>query len=313
MVEFALIFPLLLILAVSLADYGYYIEHVDNVDTIVRDGARFASLNSANLEPWTSACTTPTWDDSSHSWSCAGASSTWSAASCILTDVSIWDYTSNCTLTVSSTTGFPNPATLQVNTTGGTGTALLSCSIYSTTEFEECTAASGSGLLVSSNNAVEGSSDYVESLLQQEGESLSVPEGGLSLDNVDCLWNGASQPLTSPGSTSGVSIPSGYLSCMTIAYYRNPSSDSSYASPTLQGWAEPSCSAPYYENYNSGSPECVTTSSDPSIFPEEGDLVQVTVVYDYSQQAPGPAFTVLNSVYNLQGNVVGQYSMVVTS
>jgi hypothetical protein len=308
MVEFALIFPLLLILAVSLADYGYYIEHVNNVDTIVRDGARFASLNSANLEPWTAACTTPTWDDSSHSWNCAGVTTTWSLASCSLLDVSAWAYADDCLLTVASTSGFPSPATLQVSTDSSTGTALLSCTIASTTEFDECTAASGSGLLVSSNNAVEGSSDYVESLLQQEGESLSVPEGGLSLDNVDCLWNGASTPLTSPGSTAGVSIPSGYLSCMTIAYYRNPSSDSSYASPTLQGWAEPSCSAPYYEAYNSGSPACTTTS-----VPAVGDLVQVTVVYDYSQQAPGPAFTVLNSVYNLQGNVVGQYSMVVTS
>lgn len=310
MVEFALVFPMLLLLAVSLADYGYYIEHVDNIDTIVRDGARFASLNSANLEPWTSACTTPTWNDSSRSWSCAGVTTAWSAASCSGSDVSTWDYASDCTLTVTSTADFPSPASLQVSTSGGTGTAVLTCTIASATEFDECTAQSGSGLLNSASPGVEGSSDFVQSLIQQEGESLSVPEGGLSLDNVDCLWNGSTTPLTTPGSSAGVSIPTGHLSCMTIAYYRNPSSSPSYASPALQGWysAGAASGAGCYEAYQSGSPACTTTS-----FPEVGDLVQVTVVYDFSQQAPGPAFTVLNSVYRLQGDVIGQYSMVVSS
>ena len=57
MIEFALVFPLLLVLAVSVFDYGYYLEHVNNITTVVRDGARYASQNSTNTgSPWNPAC-----------------------------------------------------------------------------------------------------------------------------------------------------------------------------------------------------------------------------------------------------------------
>ena len=33
-------------------------------------------------------------------------------------------------------------------------------------------------------------SDTVQSLIQYEAESLTVRDGGLPLDNVDCVWSG---------------------------------------------------------------------------------------------------------------------------
>jgi Flp pilus assembly protein TadG len=47
MVEFAFCFPMLLILVISIVDFGHYLETVNNLDTVVRDGTRYASIDTA--------------------------------------------------------------------------------------------------------------------------------------------------------------------------------------------------------------------------------------------------------------------------
>jgi len=61
--EFAVTFPFLLVLAVSIADYGYYLEHVNNITTVVRDATRYASENTTAVS-WSPACPNPTWSGS---------------------------------------------------------------------------------------------------------------------------------------------------------------------------------------------------------------------------------------------------------
>jgi hypothetical protein len=303
MVEFALVFPMLLLIAVSLADYGYYIEHADNVDTIVRDATRFATLNSTSGGGWSSACPTPTWIESSGAWSCAGVAA--QVAGGFSQPASYFD--GSVALPVTSVAGFgPGlPGNVAVSV-GGSSTVLLDCQSAVTSpadELTDCLLETGSGT-VAAGDQVAASSDYIEGVIQQEGESLTVPEGGLALDNVDCCWSLSgctTTPPSSPGSLSQLQIPSGDVSCMSIAYY---SGDSSYgASLTLKGWysASAGCYLP------AGDTTCPATES----YPTAGDLVQVTISYNYTAENPGPVFTILNSVFALQAQVVGQYSMVV--
>jgi len=47
MVEFAFCFPMLLILVISIVDFSHYLETVNNLDTVVRDGTRYASIDTA--------------------------------------------------------------------------------------------------------------------------------------------------------------------------------------------------------------------------------------------------------------------------
>ena len=77
MVEFALVFPFLLVIAISLADYGYYLEHVNNITTVVRDGTRYASENTTNTTPlpWSAACPAPSWSASNGTFTCPTTSS----------------------------------------------------------------------------------------------------------------------------------------------------------------------------------------------------------------------------------------------
>jgi Flp pilus assembly protein TadG len=49
MVEMAIIFPFLLLLVISVMDYGHYLETTNDIATVVRDGARYASLNPSSL------------------------------------------------------------------------------------------------------------------------------------------------------------------------------------------------------------------------------------------------------------------------
>jgi hypothetical protein len=44
-----------------------------------------------------------------------------------------------------------------------------------------------------------------------------------------------------------------------------------------------------------------------------GDLVQITVAYRWSQEAPGPAFAVLNSVFGINVQASATYSFVVSN
>ncbi len=306
MVEMALVFPLLLLLAFSLADYGYYIEHVNNLDTIVRDGTRYASLHTTS-QAWTNACASPTWDSTSGAWTCAGVTTT------VGTGFSQSDpatyFATDATLPVSSATEllpYFTPSENVAVITSSTTSLLLTCSYEDSTDLT-CSYQGGSGT-VQAGETVAGTSDSVEAVIQQEAESLTVPEGGLAVDNVDCCWSTSpcsTTPKSQPGSAASASIPSGDISCMTVAYYGG---DSSYGSSlALKGWysASAGCYLP------AGDTTCPATESYPQV--GDNDLVQITVLYDYSQQSPGPIFRIMNSAFGLQANVVAQYSMAVVS
>ncbi|MGA8015300.1 MAG: TadE/TadG family type IV pilus assembly protein [Candidatus Dormiibacterota bacterium] len=246
MVELALTFPLLLLLGASVADYGYYIEHLNNISTVVRDSARYASENTLNA-PWTSACPNPTWSSGTGAYSCPSA-----------TDPSA----------------------------------------------------------------------TIEGVLQLEAESLTVPEGGLPLDNVDCIWSGGTPSSisgltgTAPSTGGTASLPSSFpeglsgtpVSCITVAYYTSSDGSYSTASLSLYGWwsSDQSYSGGYgcFEYVSAGAASCTSTSSQ---YPVAGDLVRVTVIYGWSQSSPGPVFTVLNSTFHINANIASTYSFVVSS
>ena len=229
MVEMALIFPLLLLLTVSVFDYGYYLEHVNNITTIVRDGARYASINTST-QPWTSSC--------------------------------------------------PSPA---VQAGGG-----YNCP----------------------QNVSTDPSNTVETVVQEEAESLTVPEGGLPLNNVDCCWQtssgGTGCPTgdgTTPGSkpTSATPVlPTGDASCMSVVYYT--SSNDSYASSTLSYCGYWSADSNAFEAISGQS---ATLCSAP------GQLVQVTILYDFTAVAPGPTFDLMGAALGLHAQITAQYALVV--
>ncbi|HYA01128.1 MAG TPA: TadE/TadG family type IV pilus assembly protein [Candidatus Binatia bacterium] len=246
MVEFALTLPLVLLLALSVLDYGYYMEHLNNISTVVRDGARFASEFTGN-SPWGSFC--------------------------------------------------PDP----VSSAG-----VYSCPLST------------------------DPSDKVESLIQMESESLTVPEGGLPLDNIDCCWGGAGGGSGCP-SGSGTTVPSTFgataqiptgwptstwpsgitvtdaapLSCMSITYWTSSPQDYQSSHLSLCGY--------WSADANNYAGAFVSVGSSGTCTPAAGQLVQVTVMYKWSQVAPGPSFVILNSVFGLSVTAQQTYSFVVTA
>jgi Flp pilus assembly protein TadG len=124
MTEFAICFSFLLILAVSIVDYGHFLETTNNLATVIRDGTRYASL-----QPGSTACGTTT--------------------------------------------------------------------------------------------ATDCSTDTIQGVLQAEADSLSVPEGGLTLTNTNCTWSGLYPPPSLSSSPAAPDAPTS--SCMTIAYYKSDS------------------------------------------------------------------------------------------
>ena len=185
--------PVLLLLATAVADYGHYLETENNLITVVRDGARYASLDPAN---WTAAC--------------AGGPQSTGDSTC--------------------------PAGY----------------------------------------------DTVEGLMQAEANSLTLPAGGINLENSDCQWSGATlQP------------PDPYKSCMTIAYCT--------AIPTPTGPCIPNTTYAntYFGEYSAslgcflpaGDTTCPASESTPS----GGYLITVWVAYGYEPLTP-----VFNSVFGLQ-------------
>jgi len=330
MVEFALILPVLLVLAISIFDYGYYLEHVNNIATVVRDGARYASVytNPSYNTQWSSACADPT-VSSSGAWSCDGLETTVSS----LQPTQAINPTGGGTynIDVASVSGFSTyDDGFTVATTTSTGVAaLLDCSAAvssPTAEFTACAATdptTGGGNLVTGNSLI-GQSDFTEGVIQEEAESLTVPEGGLPIDNIDCCWSGSTggsgcpsgsgTTPPSPGSASTVVNPILYswpggvtatgtpVSCVTISYWT--SSDGSYSTSSLSlcGWwsADDNNDAGQFVSID----ECSATI---------GKLVQVTVAYAWSANSPGPAFTVLNSLFGLQVDVSATAAFVVTA
>jgi hypothetical protein len=320
MVEFVLIFPMLLLLLFSVFDYGYYLE------TVVRDGARYASENTT-ASPWNSSCPNPT-ELSSGGWSCAGL-----AASVTSAEVGQPIPVAVAPIPVKSTsgfTGFTEGFTVTTTDSAG-GLVAINCvsAVNSpTVEFTGCQLQGTSSTLYFSNAPLIGESDFTEGLMQEEAEGLTVPEGGMPIDNIDCCWSGQSggtgcpsgsgmtPPL--PGTASTVQIPASFpvslglgsltpLSCMTIAYLS--SSDESYSTSSLSlcGWysadAADAGSANGFQSVgNSGTCAAAT-----------GELVQVTVDYAWSQASPGPTFTVLNSVFGIRVNASATYAFPVTN
>jgi hypothetical protein len=320
LVELALTFPLLILLAVSVADYGYYLEHVENIATVVRDGARYASENTTTSPlPWSSACPAPTWITSgSGGWTCAGLATTVGPSSGGVSVTGTAFQNSTATISVASTSGFATEGAFKVTTTTTTGQAIIACSGTSGSTFTGCQTDSGTGNLVTGNE-LEGSSDFIEGVIQQEAESLTVPEGGLPLDNIDCCWSGSSGSGGCPGGSgttpalgataeiptswpTGVSAPGTPVSCMTISYWN--SSDGSYSTSSLSlcGWWSADASG------DSGG-----FQSSSACAAAEGEMVQVTVAYAWSQSSPGPIFSVLNSTFGINVNVAATYSFVVSA
>jgi len=324
MVELALTLPLLLVLAVSCFDYGYFLEHLDNIATVVRDGARYASLYTT-ASPWSSACPNPT-SSGNGGWTCAGLATT------VLSQSNGQSITAtNYPIYVASIAGFPASAStgFTVSTTNSAGQpAVINCTSTSSTgpTFTGCNATSGSGSLAT-GAALVGSSDFTEGVIQEEAESLTVPEGGLPIDNIDCCWKGStggSGCPSGPGWTSGttplwgatVEIPTAWptgvtapgvpVSCMTISYWDN-SSDTEYTPPlSLCMWWSADATS------DAGAPEYVGSNGQCGVNGVLiGDLVQVTVAYAWSQSAPGPAFDVLASTFGIQINASASYSLVV--
>ena len=325
MVEFAVILPVLLVIGMSVFDYGYYLEHVNNIATVVRDGARYASLytNPSYNTQWSSACANPT-ILASGGWSCAGLETTVASGS---GGQAINPTGGTYTIEVASISGFTTyDDGFTVATTTSTGVAaLLSCSLTASSpqaEFTGCSATdptTGGGNLVAGAPLV-GQSDFTEGVIQEEAESLTVPEGGLPIDNIDCCWSGSSggsgcpsggttPPAPSAGSTvilptawpvSGISSVAP-VSCVTISYWTSSDGSYSTASLSLCGWwsADANSDAGQFESTN----ECSATV---------GKLVQVTVAYAWSQESPGPVFTVLNSIFGLQVDASATTSFVVT-
>ncbi|MGA9113907.1 MAG: TadE/TadG family type IV pilus assembly protein [Candidatus Dormiibacterota bacterium] len=326
MVEFAVILPVLLVIGMSVFDYGYYLEHVNNIATVVRDGARYASVytNPSYNTQWSSACANPT-ILASGGWSCAGLETTVSATQ---PTQAIDPSSGTYTIQVASISGFSTyDDGFTVATTTSTGVAaLINCSGTATVsgqaEFTACSAtdpATGGGNLVASAPLI-GQSDFTEGVIQEEAESLTVPEGGLPIDNIDCCWSGSSggsgcpsggttPPAPSAGST--VILPTAWpvsgmgaqapVSCVTISYWTSSDLSYSTASLSLCGWwsADANNDTGYFENVNN----CSATI---------GKLVQVTVAYAWSQESPGPVFTVLNSIFGLQVDASATTSFVVT-
>jgi Flp pilus assembly protein TadG len=326
MIEFAIILPVLLVLAMSVFDYGYYLEHVNNIATVVRDGARYASLytNPSYATQWNSACANPT-TLASGGWTCAGLETTVSLSQ---PTQAINPTGGTYTIDVASISGFTTyDDGFTVATTTSTGVAaLLDCSLTATVgsqaEFTGCSATdptTGGGNLVAGAPLV-GQSDFTEGVIQEEAESLTVPEGGLPIDNIDCCWSGSSggsgcpsggTTPPAPSAASTVVLPTAWpvsgissqppVSCVTISYWT--SSDGSYSSSSLSlcGWwsADANSDAGQFESTN----ECSATV---------GKLVQVTVAYAWGQASPGPVFTILNSVFGLNVVASATSSFVVT-
>jgi Flp pilus assembly protein TadG len=321
MLEFAMIFPLLLLLALSVLDYGYYLEHVDNIATVVRDGARYASDNTT-ASPWNSSCPNPV-PLSAGGWSCAGLSATLSGSS-------VGGSAAASTLYVVSTAGFTEfSGGFTVSASASGGPTSISCGAASTSapfEFTTCVVNTGGGTFTSA--LLIGESDFTEGVIQEEAEALTVPEGGLPIDNIDCCWSGqtggtgcpggSGTTPPAPGGSSTVVIPGAFpaslglgsqipVSCVTISYWSSTGGSYSPSSLSLCGWysadaVDAGSSNGFQEIGNGGT--CTAGT---------GELVQVTVSYAWSQSSPGPEFSILNSVFGIGLNASATYAFVVAN
>jgi len=320
MVEFALVFPLLLALAVSVADYGYYLEHVNNITTVVRDSTRYASENTTNTSPlpWSAACPAPAWSSSAGAYSCPATSYTtsttaaYTAAGGPYTTLAVAslpvDLPSGASLYLTSSTG------PKLTLTAAAARTATSVSIESWTP--TTTYSSGTSVLW------YPPSTNVEALVQDEAAALTVPEGGLALDNVDCTWTGGTPPAAGDpawGATPGVpgSFPAGSgasgtpTSCISIVYFK--SSDGSYSSASLSAASDV---VAWWSSDANSDVGCLETSSGCSStagLVAAGDLVQITVMYNWSSTSPGPVFTVLNATFGLRAYITAQFALVVQS
>jgi len=170
MVEFAISFPLLLVLAISIVDYGYYLEHVNNIASVVRDGARYASENVT-----TSPCpgAAPVRTHLAHhgerrvelrgSRHHGGRRLGWPVHNQQRIRGRYGDHR------VASTNGFSSEGDFNVTTTigtgggTGTGTAIIACTGTGSGTFTGCATDSYTGTAhAGERNEMEGTSDFTE-------------------------------------------------------------------------------------------------------------------------------------------------------
>ncbi len=315
MVELALVFPLLITLAISIFDYGYYIEHVNNVATVVRDGARYASMSAPqpSSEPWSSYCADPSWDSSTGAYSCPSASYAVTVSGTFSPTECPGAGPPPCTVVPLSGAvpiAFPSGSSLIIQGSSGTELTLSAAAAVGATTLD-IVAYTASSTWTDPTLVWSPPSTNIEALLQQEAESLTVPEGGLPLDNVDCYWISATSagtpsydgtPYLPSAFPSGSGLTGQPVSCISVAYYQSSDGSDSPASLSggLVGWwsADNGC-------FTAAGGSCTST------LPVAGDVVQVTVMYDWSAVSPGPAFTVLNSLFGLRVVITSQYAMVI--
>jgi hypothetical protein len=315
MMEFAIVFPFLLVIAVSIADYGYYLEHINNITTVTRDGTRYASENTGNLA-WSAACPEPS-TGSSGTYSCPGASYSTTTTAAYSSGTA---YTS---LSVASLpVGLSAGDNLFIGGASGPEVTLSSDAIYGATSVSITSWTPTTSYSSGTTVLWQPASANVETLIQDEAESLTVPEGGLALDNVDCCWSNAA---TGSGCPSGAALTPGYgltpsiptsfptgsnpasgttpSSCVSIVYYASSGGTYAPGSYSTVGW---------WSSDATSDTGCFDTSSGcTSTYPVVGDLVQVTVMYNWSGTNPGPVFDVLNSTFKIQADITAQYAMVV--
>jgi hypothetical protein len=319
MMEFAVVFPFLLVIAVSIADYGYYLEHINNITTVARDGTRYASENNSltngNL-PWSAACPAPT-ADSSGTYSCPGASDSTTTTAAYSSGTA---YTS---LSVASLpVGLSAGDNLFIGGASGPEVTLSAAAIAGASSVSITSWTPTSSYSSGTTVLWQPASANVETLIQDEAESLTVPDGGLALDNIDCCWSNSS---TGSGCPSGSTLTPGYgltpsipnsfptgsnasgspSSCVSIVYYASSGGTYAPGSYSTVGW--------WSSNATSDTGCFDTSSGCTTTYPVVGDLVQVTVMYDWSGTNPGPVFDVLNSTFKLQADITTQYALVVES
>jgi Flp pilus assembly protein TadG len=314
MMEFAIVFPFLLVLAVSIADYGYYLEHVNNITTVARDGTRYASENTGNLA-WSAACPAPI-AASSGAYSCPGASYS------TTTTAPYNSGTAYLSLSLASLpVGLSAGDNLFIGGASGPEVTLGADAVYGATSVSLNPSWTPSANVNSGTTVLwQPPSANVEALIQDEAERRTVPEGGRALDNLDCCWpsssTGSGCPTGStltPGYGLTASIPTAFptgsnasgtpSSCISIVYYANSGNTYAPSSYSTVGW---------WSSDATSDTGCFDTSSGcTTTYPAVGDMVQVTVIYDWSATNPGPVFDVLNSTFHLQADIVAQYALVV--
>ncbi len=195
MVEFAIAFPFLIVLAVSIVDYGHYLETANNLATVVRDGTRYASENTtgttAPLErglPGTELERVQRDVDVPEDLVRHHHHGLDTTAGGPYTQLKVSGFSVALASGASLFIGGPTGPAVTLSAAAAAGATTLSIVSWPPTSNYP------------SNTPVDWlpPSNTVEGVIQAEAESLTVPEGGLTLASTDCTWSGSATPPAGP-------------------------------------------------------------------------------------------------------------------